>query len=67
MGLVFSFNSVPICYHGCRYYGGNEFIDQIEILCQERCLQAYGLNSSEWGVNGKTIRHYYVLQPVSKY
>merc|ERR1712071_452617 len=34
-----------------RYYGGNEVIDQIEILCQERALQAYGLNPDEWGVN----------------
>jgi glycine hydroxymethyltransferase len=36
---------------GKRYYGGNEFIDQIETLCQTRALQAYGLNPEEWGVN----------------
>ena len=24
-------------YPGARYYGGNEFIDQAEILCQVRC------------------------------
>jgi glycine hydroxymethyltransferase len=34
-----------------RYYGGNEFIDQIEILCQKRALEAYRLNPEEWGVN----------------
>ena len=34
-----------------RYYGGNEFIDQIETLCQTRALQAYRLNPEEWGVN----------------
>ena len=34
-----------------RYYGGNEFIDQVETLCQQRALEAYGLNPSEWGVN----------------
>ena len=34
-----------------RYYGGNEIVDQIEILCQERALKAYGLNPDEWGVN----------------
>ncbi|KAK9885253.1 hypothetical protein WA026_010751 [Henosepilachna vigintioctopunctata] len=36
---------------GQRYYGGNEFIDKIEILAQKRSLEAYGLNSEEWGVN----------------
>jgi len=34
-----------------RYYGGNEVIDQIEVMCQERALQAYRLNAEEWGVN----------------
>ena len=34
-----------------RYYGGNEFIDQIESLCQKRALEAYRLNPAEWGVN----------------
>lgn len=34
-----------------RYYGGNEIIDQIEVLCQERALKAYGLDPNEWGVN----------------
>jgi len=38
-------------YAGHRYYGGNEIIDQIEGLCQERALAAYGLNPEEWGVN----------------
>merc|ERR1719367_2468009 len=34
-----------------RYYGGNEFIDEIELLCQRRALEAYGLDESAWGVN----------------
>lgn len=34
-----------------RYYGGNEYIDQIEILAQKRALQAYNLSEDEWGVN----------------
>ena len=34
-----------------RYYGGNEVVDQVEELCQQRALAAYGLNPSEWGVN----------------
>lgn len=35
----------------CRYYGGNEFIDQVELLCQKRALEAYGLDPAKWGVN----------------
>ncbi|RKF77718.1 putative serine hydroxymethyltransferase, mitochondrial [Golovinomyces cichoracearum] len=38
-------------YPGARYYGGNEFIDQAESLCQARALQTFGLKDSEWGVN----------------
>ena len=38
-------------YPGQRYYGGMEFIDRIENLCRERCLQVYGLDPEKWGVN----------------
>jgi glycine hydroxymethyltransferase len=38
-------------YPGARYYGGNEFIDQSERLCQQRALEAFGLESGQWGVN----------------
>lgn len=38
-------------YPGERYYGGNEFIDQAESLCQRRALEVYGLDPNEWGVN----------------
>ena len=38
-------------YPGARYYGGNEFIDQAELLCQKRALQVFGLDEKEWGVN----------------
>lgn len=34
-----------------RYYGGNEYIDAIEILCQKRALEAFRLDPAEWGVN----------------
>ena len=34
-----------------RYYGGNEYIDQIESICQNRALQLFELNPEEWGVN----------------
>jgi len=36
---------------GARYYGGNEHIDEIEILAQDRAREAYGLKAEEWGVN----------------
>ena len=34
-----------------RYYGGNEYIDKVELLCQRRALEAYRLDDQEWGVN----------------
>merc|ERR1712242_165742 len=36
---------------GARYYGGNQIIDQVENLCKERALDAFGLKEKEWGVN----------------
>jgi glycine hydroxymethyltransferase len=36
---------------GKRYYGGNEYIDMIESLCQKRALAAFRLNPEEWAVN----------------
>lgn len=36
---------------GNRYYGGNEYIDQIEVLCQKRALEAFHLDPKIWGVN----------------
>ena len=38
-------------YPGKRYYGGNENIDKIETLCQQRALKAFGLSADEWNVN----------------
>lgn len=38
-------------YPGARYYGGNEFIDMAESLCQKRALEAFGLDPDKWGVN----------------
>ena len=34
-----------------RYYGGNEIIDELELLCEKRCLDAFRLDSTKWGVN----------------
>lgn len=42
-------------YPNQRYYGGNLFIDQIEIMCQQRALQAYGLDPEKWGVNVQAL------------
>lgn len=36
---------------GKRYYGGNEYIDQLETLCQKRALNAFHVDEKEWGVN----------------
>ncbi|XP_057766213.1 serine hydroxymethyltransferase 4-like [Salvia miltiorrhiza] len=36
---------------GNRYYGGNEFIDEIENLTRSRALHAYRLDPTKWGVN----------------
>ncbi|KAJ4957627.1 hypothetical protein NE237_024738 [Protea cynaroides] len=36
---------------GKRYYGGNEYIDELERLCQERALATFKLDPKRWGVN----------------
>ncbi|KZF24537.1 cytosolic serine hydroxymethyltransferase [Xylona heveae TC161] len=38
-------------YPGARYYGGNQFIDQIELTCQARALKVFGCDPQKWGVN----------------
>lgn len=38
-------------YPGARYYGGNEIVDKIEVLCRNRALHAFGLDPHIWGVN----------------
>ncbi|KAG7275971.1 hypothetical protein CRUP_008459 [Coryphaenoides rupestris] len=34
-----------------QYYGGAEVVDQIELLCQRRALEAFRLDPAQWGVN----------------
>ena len=34
-----------------RYYGGNEYIDELEQLCRKRALEAFNLDPAKWGVN----------------
>ena len=36
---------------GARYYGGNENIDRVELLCKSRALAAFRLDPARWGVN----------------
>lgn len=50
LGSVMS-NKYSEGYPGARYYGGNEQIDKVETLCQERALKAFGVTADKWGVN----------------
>ncbi|CUM46551.1 Serine hydroxymethyltransferase, cytosolic [Debaryomyces fabryi] len=58
---VFDALGTPMCnkysegYPGARYYGGNEQIDKMEILCQERALKTFNVTSDKWGVNVQTL------------
>ena len=38
-------------YPGRRYYAGNEIIDKVERLTQERALKLFKLSPKKWGVN----------------
>jgi glycine hydroxymethyltransferase len=38
-------------YPGRRYYGGNEIIDKVEVLCMERALKLFKLKKEDWHVN----------------
>ena len=58
---VFDALGTPMCnkysegYPGARYYGGNEHIDRMELLCQKRALEAFNLTADKWGVNVQTL------------
>eukprot|EP01083_Nonionella_stella_P076896 209721_1 len=54
LGSVLS-NKYSEGYPGARYYGGNENIDQVEIMCQQRALEAFDLDPEEWGVNVQSL------------
>ncbi|OEU07082.1 serine hydroxymethyltransferase [Fragilariopsis cylindrus CCMP1102] len=54
LGSVLS-NKYSEGYPGARYYGGNENIDQVELLCQKRALEAFQLDPEEWGVNVQSL------------
>ncbi|OLL23309.1 putative serine hydroxymethyltransferase, cytosolic [Neolecta irregularis DAH-3] len=42
-------------YPGARYYGGNQWIDKMELLCQQRARQVFNLKEEEWGVNVQSL------------
>ena len=49
------FHPLPQGRPGARYYGGNEYIDACESLCEARALALYGLDPAVWGVNVQTL------------
>lgn len=50
LGSVFV-NKYAEGYLGKRYYGGNEIVDKLEILCQKRALKLFKLSLDKWHVN----------------
>lgn len=54
LGSVMS-NKYSEGYPGARYYGGNENIDKVETLCQNRALEAFHLDPTKWGVNVQSL------------
>lgn len=42
-------------YPNARYYGGNEIIDKVEMLCKERALKTFKLSSKNWHVNVQAL------------
>lgn len=50
LGSVFV-NKYAEGYVSKRYYGGNEFVDKLEKLCQQRALKLFKLSEKNWCVN----------------
>src|SRR3989338_2715165 len=50
LGSIFD-NKYAEGYPHKRYYGGNPFTDELEILCQNRARKAFGLSEKLWHVN----------------
>lgn len=42
-------------YPGARYYGGNQYIDEIENLCIDRALKLFKLDPEVWAVNTQAL------------
>lgn len=54
LGSVMS-NKYSEGYPGARYYGGNDNIDKVETMCQQRALEAFNLDPAKWGVNVQSL------------
>ncbi|MDO8565318.1 MAG: serine hydroxymethyltransferase [bacterium] len=50
LGSIFD-NKYSEGYPHKRYYGGNPFTDELEILCQKRARTAFSLTEKLWSVN----------------
>src|SRR3989338_1154890 len=50
LGSIFD-NKYAEGYPHKRYYGGNPFTDELELLCQKRARIAFGLSEKLWHVN----------------
>ncbi|XP_064957554.1 serine hydroxymethyltransferase, mitochondrial-like isoform X1 [Musa acuminata AAA Group] len=54
VGSIMSLKNSEGC-PGARYYGGNEYMDMAESLCQKRALEAFRLDPAKWGVNVQSL------------
>ena len=68
LGSVFV-NKYAEGYPHKRYYAGNEFVDEVELMCQQKAKEVFGL-SDEWEVNVQPLSGaianlavYYALVP----
>lgn len=54
LGSVYT-NKYAEGYPGARYYGGNEYVDEVERLAQTRALTLFGLSADGWSVNVQAL------------
>lgn len=54
LGSVFT-NKYAEGYPKARYYGGNQFVDELEILTKERALKLFKLSPKKWSVNVQVL------------
>lgn len=50
LGSVFT-NKYAEGYPRARYYGGNEFVDEVEEIAKQRALKLFRVSPEKWGVN----------------